>query len=93
MVGIVNFPNLSLETNVINFGSILNDTTKKMVMTMKNVSEMALSYEWTFVQDDLGMSSAQLIPINEIFDILPLSGYLEPNCEEQVEFVYNAVGG
>lgn len=53
LVGIVNFPNLSLDTNIINFGSILNDTTKKMVMTMKNVSEMSLSYEWTFVTEDL----------------------------------------
>lgn len=35
----------------------------------------------------------QTIPINEVFDILPLSGYLEPGEAEQVEFVYNAFGG
>jgi hydrocephalus-inducing protein len=34
---------------MINFGSILNDTTKKMVLSMKNVSEMKLDYEWTFI--------------------------------------------
>ena len=34
---------------MINFGSILNDTTKKMVLSMKNVSEMPIDYEWTFV--------------------------------------------
>ena len=97
---------------MINFGSILNDTTKKMVLTMKNISEMKLDYEWTFLQEELvyppGTSNSQnlesresnsrppqnkTIPINEIFDILPLSGALEPGHEEQVEFVYNAFGG
>ena len=34
-----------------------------------------------------------MVPINEVFDILPLSGYLEPGEVEQVEFVYNAFGG
>lgn len=33
------------------------------------------------------------IPINEVFDILPLSGFLQPGESEQVEFVYNAFGG
>lgn len=34
---------------MINFGAILNDTTKKVTIIMKNVSEMGLDYEWTFV--------------------------------------------
>lgn len=33
------------------------------------------------------------IPINEVFDILPLSGYLQPGEVESVEFVYNAFAG
>ena len=36
-------------------------------------------------------STKTMIPINEIFDILPLSGHLQPNEEEQVEFIFNAV--
>ena len=32
-------------------------------------------------------------PINEIFDILPLSGHLAPEETEQVEFIFNAVSG
>lgn len=53
LIGILNFPNILLETTTINFGAILDDTTKKMVTSMRNASEMALSYEWTFVQDEL----------------------------------------
>jgi len=33
------------------------------------------------------------VPINEVFDILPLSGHLLPGEVENVEFVYNAFGG
>ena len=32
------------------------------------------------------------IPINEIFDILPLSGKLEPNETQPIEFIFNAIG-
>ena len=49
LIGSVNFPNILLDTNVVNFGSILNDTTKKMVLSMKNTSEMKLDYDWTFL--------------------------------------------
>jgi hydrocephalus-inducing protein len=52
-VGEVCFPNLSLETNLINFGSILNDTSKKIIINVENTSEMALYYEWTFVEEEL----------------------------------------
>ena len=53
LVGILAFPNLQLETNVINFGSILNETSKKIIITMKNISEMPLNYEWNFVEDQI----------------------------------------
>lgn len=69
---------------MINFGAILNDTTKKVSVLMRNVSEMALDYEWTFVEEEVMAEDEKLnssnsfgnqpVPINEIFDILPLSG-------------------
>lgn len=39
------------------------------------------------------VSSSFSIPINEVFDILPLSGFLKPGEVESVEFVYNAFAG
>jgi hydrocephalus-inducing protein len=69
-------------------------------MKMVNVSEMSVHYEWSFLEDELNAggetSEAQTnrtmgIPINEVFDILPLNGTLEPNQSEQVEFVYYGV--
>jgi hydrocephalus-inducing protein len=78
---------------MVNFGSILNDTSKKIHVNMKNVSEMPIYYEWTFVEEELVQHSLneaernssdsrnsirepKTVPINEVFDILPLSGYL-----------------
>ena len=80
-------------------------------MVMQNISEMALNYEWTFIdeliqRESLGVSlnESQLSPtkkkgsntrntykINEIFDILPMNGILNPGETEQVEFMYNAI--
>lgn len=53
LVGEVCFPNIKLEQAIVNFGAILNETSKKMVITMSNTSEMALDYEWTFLEDEI----------------------------------------
>ncbi len=44
LCGEVCFPNLKLDSNTINFGAILNETSKKIIMSMKNISEMGLNY-------------------------------------------------
>jgi hydrocephalus-inducing protein len=41
----------------VNFGSILNETSKKIIIQMKNISEMALNYEWNFVEDEISGES------------------------------------
>lgn len=56
LVGEVCFPNIKLETNIVNFGAILNETSKKTVIAMTNTSEMGLSYQWTFLEDELVVS-------------------------------------
>jgi hydrocephalus-inducing protein len=42
-----------LEASIINFGAILNDTTKKITMLMKNVSLMDVTYEWAFLEEEV----------------------------------------
>ncbi len=111
LIGELCFPNIKLSSEMVYFGSILSETSKKQYLTMKNISEMAINYEWSFLEEELlGKNddtlsaensnkkpvkkdnfSKEMIPINEIFDILPLSGHLQPNEEEQVEFIFNAV--
>jgi hydrocephalus-inducing protein len=93
LVGEICFPNIQLEYNIINFGSILNDTSKKVLVAMNNISEMPVTYEWAFVEEEGAEEGLSPVPINEVFDILPLSGTLDPGCSEDVEFVYYAYGG
>lgn len=68
---------------------------------------MAVTYEWSFLEEEianLGASKddepkkkkskkAKVLPINEVFDILPVSGVLQPGQTETVEFTYYAGHG
>jgi len=47
---------------------------------------MSFSYQWNFLEDEMENFS-----INEVFDILPLSGFLLPGESENVEFIFNSV--
>ena len=53
LFGEVCFPNIQLESNIINFGSILSETSKKVQFNIKNISQMGLNYEWTFLEDEV----------------------------------------
>jgi hydrocephalus-inducing protein len=57
-----------------------------MTIKIQNVSEMSFSYQWNFLEDEMDNFS-----INEVFDILPLSGFLQPGECENVEFIFNSV--
>ena len=108
LIGELCFPNIKIVPEMVYFGSILSETSKKQYAVLKNISEMAINYEWSFLEEELlakdetlsqdtsnkkqpKSTNKDLVPINEIFDILPLSGHLQPNEEEQVEFIFNAV--
>ena len=89
----------------IDFGCILNDTSKKKYLVLTNISEMAVAYEWSFLedapilneQDEIDHQDTKdkkkrkkkkALPINEVFDILPVSGILQPGQSENVEFTF-----
>lgn len=94
--GEVCFPNLQILPPKIDFGCILNDTSKKKYLTLSNISEMPVAFEWSFLEDAPILDEIDEIeqaeggkkkrkskrnkklPINEVFDILPVSGMLLP---------------
>jgi hypothetical protein len=93
LLGDINFPNLDFEYTVINFGCVLNDTTKTMLVKVTNSSTVDTAFSWSFVEDEeQAKSSATLkkpyIPVNQVFDILPIRSYLKPGESEDIEFVY-----
>jgi len=65
----------------------MNDISKKKFFTMENKGEIAVEYEWFFVDEGKKYD----FPINEVFDILPNNGTVEPGVKEKVEFTYYAV--
>lgn len=50
--GEVCFPNLNIVPPNIDFGCILNDTSKKKYLTLTNISEMPVNYEWSFLEEE-----------------------------------------
>ncbi|KAE9352056.1 Hydrocephalus-inducing protein [Phytophthora rubi] len=93
LLGDISFPNLSFETTKIDFGCTLNDTQKSISLNVTNVSKVDTSFRWVFIEDEkeaLPTATAKkpYIPINQVFDILPIRGLLKPNESEKIEFVY-----
>lgn len=50
--GEVCFPNLQIVPPNIDFGCILNDTSKRKYLVLTNISEMPVSYEWSFLEEE-----------------------------------------
>jgi hypothetical protein len=102
LCGEVCFPNLKIMPPDIHFGCILNDTSKKKYLDLTNISQMPVSYEWSFLEEETASLSSRPIeekkkgkkkkklPINEVFDILPVSGTLGCGEGETVEFTFYA---
>ncbi|KAF4028176.1 ASH domain-containing protein [Phytophthora infestans] len=93
LIGDISFPNLSFGMTKIDFGCTLNDTQKSIIMNVTNVSKVDTSFRWVFIEDEKeALSSATAkkpyIPINQVFDILPIRGTLKPNESEKIDFVY-----
>jgi hydrocephalus-inducing protein len=158
LVGEVVFPNIALSQDRLDFGSVLNDTTKQLSITISNPGVLPLDYEWMFCEEQDGpeyepafstvdssdsplmrsaMQSARNtqtsgfgpraelttpsmldvepapvmhtttvtssfgvgtsvsaatskpgVDINQIFDILPIMGHLEPGEEHIISFTY-----
>ena len=59
---------------------------------------MAVNYEWSFLEEEMvsplkdekknSSKKSKVLPINEVFDILPVSGMLMPGQTETVEFTF-----
>ena len=93
LLGEINFPNLDFEYNVVNFGCVLNDTTKTLLVRVTNCSKVATDFQWAFLEDEDAARAASTsrkpyIPVNQVFDILPIRSKLGAGDSEDVEFIY-----
>lgn len=93
LLGDISFPNLSFESSKIEFGCTLNDTQKAISIAVTNVSKVDTTFRWVFIEDEkearaLATAKKPYIPINQVFDILPIRGHLKPNESERIEFIF-----
>ncbi|CDJ53112.1 hypothetical protein, conserved [Eimeria brunetti] len=94
--GETEFPNVELETTMLDFGFIVNETTKRIPLRMRNVGCAPVTYSWfltdTYSVKDLKSSEnndrvnseGSGVPISKIFDFTPFTGVIEPGAVETV---------
>jgi hydrocephalus-inducing protein len=84
------FPNLVFDHSVINFGCVLNDTSKTLKVKATNSCKIDVNYEWIFVESSAPKHKARgsvlSMPPSQVFDILPVKSLLHPGTSEDVEF-------
>lgn len=51
LLGYLNFPNLQLSDTSVSFGAVLNETTARRAMFMKNISTVPAHYSWMLHDD------------------------------------------
>lgn len=73
----------------VSFGCVLNDTTMTKAVRITNNSVVDCAFSWSFLEDvEEGRLSATArrpyIPVNQIFDILPIRSFLRPGESEEV---------
>ncbi|KAJ0401033.1 hypothetical protein P43SY_009913 [Pythium insidiosum] len=93
LVGDISFPNLEFETTKIDFGCTLNDTQRSMLVSIRNISRVDTAFRWVFIEDEQEARAAATakrpyIPVNQVFDILPIRGVLRPGEKENIEFLF-----
>ncbi|XP_065519896.1 hydrocephalus-inducing protein-like, partial [Lathamus discolor] len=92
--GEVYFPNLQIQTTAVDFGCILNDSKDVCYMEMTNCSPLVVQYHWAFLKDSQVnpvrfMETEPLaLGVEEVFDILPLHGELQPGQSQRVSFSF-----
>ncbi|CAE8612898.1 unnamed protein product [Polarella glacialis] len=69
LVGEVVFPNLALSSEKLDFGSVLNETTKQMSITISNPNPLPVDFQWSFLEEQ--EVQGVLFSFSGLFDTLP----------------------
>ncbi|KAL1499824.1 hypothetical protein AB1Y20_012509 [Prymnesium parvum] len=85
------FPNLKLDLEKGDFGSVFNDAARSLPLTISNPSRVAAHYSWSFTVDNVKVGGKEVtadgVPVLP-FDVLPIRGTLPPGGSDTVELYY-----
>ena len=93
LIGEINFPNLQFDYTTVDFGTVLNDTTQTVSVKVTNISKIDTDLSWTFEADEeaarkKATAARPYIPVNQVYDVLPIRSLLRPGETEIVEFAF-----
>ena len=93
LIGEINFPNLQFDYTTVDFGTVLNDTTQTVSVKVTNISKIDTDLSWTFEADEeaarkKATAARPYIPVNQVYDVLPIRSLLRPGETEVVEFAF-----
>jgi hypothetical protein len=90
LTGEVVFPNLKFDMSGINFGCVLNDTSKVIRLRAENSCKIDVRYEWIFLEQTTTKAKSRTAvfatPPSHVFDVLPVRSLISPGQHEDVEF-------
>lgn len=94
LLGSINYPNASFSLNEVDFGTVLEDTHHSMEVIVTNTSEVPVKYHWELKDTSHSggipeVSSAN----NQLFEIKPIEGFLQPGETEAARVTYFALAG
>jgi hydrocephalus-inducing protein len=105
LLGIMDYPNLALSTNSVEFGSCLSDTARRVPITITNTSAVDVVYSWAWDRDSMREDANSIAslslkqarqpkpPAVQLFDILPVNGVLRPGQTETITCAFFAFPG
>jgi hypothetical protein len=93
LIGEVVFPNLKFDLSTINFGCILNDTSKIIKLKATNSCKIDVKYEWIYLEQTATTTKKSknhppvfTTPPSHVFDILPVNAVIHAGESEDIEF-------
>lgn len=78
------FPNLGFDRKSVDFGCVLNDSLKSVIVRVTNTSKLDANFEWTVLEPPT--SKTNKVAKGRIFDILPFRSFLRPGEAQDVRF-------
>ncbi|CAD7939993.1 unnamed protein product [Amoebophrya sp. A120] len=96
LIGEVVFPNLVFDALAVDFGAILNMTSKVQSIRVSNPYPLPVNFEFTLVDEDsirCDMDGKMVdVPLGQVFDVLPIAGRIESGSSVDVQFTYFGLG-
>jgi hypothetical protein len=83
----VRYPNLDVPVSEVNFGAVLLDTFVTRDVVITNTSPVPVTYGWVFESSAGGGTNVH--DVDQVFDVVPSSGVLEPGQSEVAQFFFH----